>query len=100
MTGPHDPGPGPGGGGQPSHHAAANATELSSMTPTLGGDSADSLPRRLRSFGEILHEDQHHRNILEVKLTKTNMNNESGEAVKVKSLNEDDISEFIFGTIH
>ena len=50
----------------------------------------------MRSFAEILIDDQHHRNILEVKLIRMNKTNENGETVKAKTLNEDDLSEFIF----
>ena len=93
----------PGGGGPPDHpgHIAATTAnnDLSSMTPALGGDSVTSLPRRMRSFAEILYDDQQHRNILEVKLVRTSKNNESGENVKVKTLNEDDLSEFLFDVI-
>ena len=93
----------PGGGGPPippAHQVAATATtDLSSMTPALGGDSADSLPRRMRNFAEILNEDQHHRNILEVKLMRTQQLNDNGEMVKAKTLNEDDLSEFLFDVI-
>ena len=58
-----------------------------------------SLPRKLRNFAEILNEEKHHRNILEVKLVRTNVIDEKGEHVKVKTLNEEDLSEFLFDVI-
>ena len=72
----HDPGGGP-PLHQPSLKAAAATTDLLSMTPAFGGDSVDSLPRRMRSFAQILNDDQHHRNILEMKLIRTSKTNEN-----------------------
>ena len=100
MSHIQDPGGGPHGNLLLPNQAVPTAiNDLSSMTPASGGDSVDSLPRRLRSFAEILHDDQHHRNILEVKLIRTSKTNERGETVKAKTLNEDDISEFIFDVL-
>ena len=77
---------------------AATALPLSTMTPALGGDRLDNT-RKLRNFAEILNEEKHHRNILEVKLVRTNFIDEKGEQVKVKTLNEEDLSEFLFDVI-
>ena len=55
-----------------------------------------SLPGRLRSFAEILNEEQQHRNILEVKIVRISTYNTNGEEVKPKTLNEVDLSEFFF----
>ena len=64
------PDPGGKGGGSNTNYETfkdAAAKNLSTMTPAMGGDSGDSLPRRMRTFAEILNEEQNHRNILEVK---------------------------------
>ena len=94
------------GGGQPpgtippvpikNPPAATTSNDLSSMTPTMVGDRLDDLPCRMRNFAEILNEEQHHRNILEVKLIRTSEVNSSGDLEKVKTLNEVDLSEFLF----
>ena len=70
----------------------------STMTPAVGRDSVDSLPCRMRSFAEILNEEKHHRNILEVKLTRTSVK-QNEETVKAPTLNEVDLSEFFFDVI-
>ena len=95
MSGNHDPGGGP-------QHLGSSITvpstnpNLSSMTPASGGDRDASYPGRLRNFAEILSEEQHHRNILEVKLVRTSTTNDAGEVVKAKTLTEVDLSEFFF----
>ena len=58
-----------------------------------------SLPCKLRNFAEILNEEKQHRNILEVKLTRTHSIDEKGDQVKVKTLTEEDISELFFDVI-
>ena len=83
--------PPPGGG--PPHTNLSNP-----MTLAHGGDSSDKTPRRLRNFAEILNEEQHHRNILEVKLVR-NSETINGELVKSKTLTEADLSEFFFDII-
>ena len=66
----HDPG---GGLDKQSPKSATNATDLSTMTPALGGDGRDGLLRKMRTFAEILNEEQNHRSILEVKLVRLNL---------------------------
>ena len=65
----------------------------STMTPAVGRESEPSLPCRMRNFAEILNEEKHHRNILEVKLNRTSVK-QHGETVKAPTLNEVDLSEF------
>ena len=95
MSDIHDP-----GGGLNTQHkdqvAAIVNPDLSTMTPASGGDRTGSLPRKLRNFAEILNDEKLHRNILEVKLTRTHSTDEKGEQVKVKTLTEEDLSEFFF----
>ena len=86
-----DTGQPPPGGGTKLNQSLFNA-----MTPAQGGDSTDSSFCKMRNFAEILNEDQQHRNILEVKLYKTSETLDNGEIVKVKTLNEADLSEFLF----
>ena len=86
-----DTGEPPPGGGPKTNQSVSN-----SMTPAAGGDGVDNTNRRLRTFAEILNDDQQHRNILEVKLFRTSETLVSGEIVKPKTLNEADISEFLF----
>ena len=69
------------------------------MTPASGRDSDESQSCRQRSFAEILNEEKLHRNILEVKLTRTSKN-QNGIAVKAPTLNEADLSEFLFDVIN
>ena len=71
--------------------SAANANDQSTMTPAMGGDRGDCLPRKMRTFAEILNEEQNYRNILEVKLIRLNVSNDCGELVKARGLTEDDI---------
>ena len=73
---------------------------LPTMTPAAGRDSEQSLPCRMRPFAEILNEEKLHRNNLDVKLVRTNETLENGETVKVKTLNEVDLSEFFFDVIN
>ena len=49
-----------------------------------------------KKFAEILNEEQHHRNILEVKLIRTGEAKDNGDIVKAKTLTEVDLSEFFF----
>ena len=89
-----DTGQPPTGGG-----AKCNPVMSNPMTPAAGGDSVDNSHRRLRNFAEILNDEQNHRNILEVKLTRNSETDESGEIVRVKPLNDADLSEFLFDII-
>ena len=85
--------------GQPPPGGGLPHTNLSNpMTPAHDGVSSDKTPRRLRNFAEILNEEQHHRNILEVKLVR-NSETINGELVKSKTLTEADLSEFFFDII-
>ena len=96
MSGPHDPGGGPPPLGLPASVALHANQDLSTMTPAAGRDSEGSPPGRMRNFAEILNDEQHHRNILEVKLWRTSQCDESGAEVKAKILSEVDLSEFLF----
>ena len=89
-TGQPPPGVGPPQNTFPPHNTLSNA-----MTPANGGDSSDKIPPRLRNFAEILNDEQHHRNILEVKLTRKS-ETVNGELIKSKTLTEADISELFF----
>ena len=67
---------GKGGGGQgpqPNQTAqqAPQHNGQTTMTPAIGGDGVQGPPCKMRSFAEILNEEKQHRNILEVKLTRT-----------------------------
>ena len=52
----------------------------------------------MRNFAEILNDEQHHRNILEVKLSRKS-ETINGELIKSKTLSEADISELFFDII-
>ena len=99
MSWIHDPGGGVNPPGHPVNGAPPVNPDLSTMTPAAGRGSEDSLPGRLRNFAEILNEEQHHRNILEVKLVRTSTLDEHGAEVKAKILTEVDISEFFFDVL-
>ena len=77
--------PEPGGGGLDLSPQVTSVKMIeSTMTPAPGGDSEDrtrSRPR-LRNFAEIVNEEMHYRNILEVKLVRLSTVNEQGEQVK------------------
>ena len=94
--------PDPGGGGlNPSPQVTSVKITESTMTPAKGGDSEDrtkSRPR-LRNFAEILNEEMHYRNILEVKLVRLSFLNDQGEHVKAKILSDIDLSEFFFDVL-
>ena len=68
------------------------------MTPASGGGSSDKTPCKMRNFAEILHDEQHYRNILEVKLIRKS-ETINGEQIKSKTLTEADISELFFDII-
>ena len=93
----HDPDPGGGTSLSSNSFAAVTKEMLSSTTPASGGGSNNSSPSRLRSFAEILNEEKLHRNILEVKISKTYPI--SDESVTVRPLSESDLSEFLFDVI-
>ena len=92
-TGQPPPGVGPPQNTFPPHNTLSNT-----MTPANGGDSSDKIPPRMRNFAEILNDEQHHRNILEVKLTRKS-ETVNGELIKSKTLTEADISELFFDII-
>ena len=87
------PGVGPPQNTFPSHNTLSNT-----MTPANGGDSSDKIPPRMGNFAEILNDEQHHRNILEVKLIRKS-ETINGELIKSKTLSEADISELLFDII-
>ena len=90
--------PPPGGGGTRAKYSQIAMSNP--VTPASGGDSVDSSSScRMRNFAEILNDEQQHRNILEVKLFRTSETLENGETVKVKTLNEADLSEFLFDVL-
>ena len=86
-------------GTSPPHNTFPSLTSLSNpMTPASGGGSSDKTPCRMRNFAEILNDEQHHRNILEVKLIRKS-ETVNGELIKSKTLSEADISELFFDII-
>ena len=86
-------------GVSPPHNTFSPHTTLSNpMTPASGGGSTDKTPYKMRNFAEILNDEQHHRNILEVKLIRKS-ETINGEIIKSKTLTETDISELFFDTI-
>ena len=74
--------PDPGGG--------ENVSSEKTTTPAMGGGS-----KRMRTFAEILHEEQNNRNILEVKISRAS----NRDGLMIKPLNEEDISEFLFNIV-
>ena len=79
----------------PPHSTLPHTTLSNPMTPASGGGSSDKTPCRMRNFAEILNDEQHHRNILEVKLIRKS-ETINGEIIKSKTLTETDISELCF----
>ena len=65
------------------------------MTPVQTGDD-QTLPRRMRTFEEIMSEEREKRNILTVTLTKI-VKYVDGKEERPASLTMEDIGEFIFG---
>ena len=64
----------------------------------LGGSSGDS--PHLRKYAEIIATQKSQRNVLEMKIKKTNPLNAGHDSLPTKSLNFDDISELIFEFIN
>ena len=91
-----------GGGLSPqAHHVQQQVSQQQGPpTTTLGENrgSDKSLPCRMRSFAEILNEEKLHRNILEVKIVRTNVMKD-GVMIKAPTLNENDLSEFFFDVL-
>ena len=90
------------GGGIPKSNPVNETSQHQgppTMTPATGRDSDESQSCRQRSFAEILNEEKLHRNILEVKLTRTS-STQNGVTVKAPTLNEADLSEFLFDVIN
>ena len=88
----------PPGGGPPHNISPPHASLSNPTTPASGGGSSDRTPYRMRNFAEILNDEQHHRNILEVKLIRKS-ETINGELIKSKTLSEADISELLFDII-
>ena len=88
----------PPGGGPPHNISPPHAYLSNPTTPASGGGSSDKTPYRMRNFAEILNDEQHHRNILEVKLIRKS-ETINGELIKSKTLSEADISELLFDII-
>ena len=86
--------PPPGGG------AKNDTIQPNSMTPASGGGSVGESSVKMRSFAEIMKDEMLHRNILEVKLVKTEVTLENGDKVKAKTLTDVDLSEFLFDVIN
>ena len=82
--------PPPGGG------AKLQYCQPSAMTPASGGDSVGDKKVKMRSFAEIMNDELLHRNIIEIKLNRLEVETESGNKIKAKTLTEIDLSEFLF----
>ena len=82
--------PPPGGG------TTFTQSQPNSMTSASGGDRRVDSTQRMRSFAEIQNYEILHRNIIEVKLMRSEVTLESGEKVKAKVLSDVDLSEFLF----
>ena len=89
----------PGGGPKGSSISENSGLSYSSATAPATGGGSDSSKPRMRTFAEILHEEQNHRNILEVKLERLSIADENGDKIKAKTLNEDDICDFLFDIV-
>ena len=95
---PTDPGGGP---NKASMQSQINQTkEVSAkpaVTPRGVGDSVQA-PKQMRSFHQILAEEKENRNILEIKLTKLNVESD-GVMGRAKNITFEDVSVLIFDVI-
>ena len=90
-----EPPPEPGGQNTRSESHGHEVSARATVTPPGVGDSA---PKQMRSFKQILAEEQASRNILEIKLTKMMVEVE-GVMCKARNISFEDVSTLIFDTI-
>ena len=86
--------PPPGGGAKDS----PPPSNPLSTTPVQSGGGQDNVPRKMRTFEEIVAEEKKNRNILTVKLTKI-VKYVDGKEERPASLTMEDIGEFIFDVV-
>ena len=86
--------PPPGGGAKDS----PPPSNPLSTTPVQSGGGQDNVPRKMRTFEEIVAEEKKNHNILTVKLTKI-VKYVDGKEERPASLNMEDIGEFIFDVV-
>ena len=89
-----DDDPPPGGG---AHNLSCLSTNQST-TPEQSGGGQEPIPRKMRSFEEIIADEKKNRNTLIVKLTKI-VKYEDGKEVKAPSLTMEDIGELFFEVV-
>ena len=96
---PPDPGgTGLGGGAQEKSPAVNNQNHVKqTVTPSRMGDSCKTV-KKMRTFQEILAEENDKRNIVEIKLEKVMVDN-GGVMEKAKSISPEDVSILIFDKI-
>ena len=82
----------PPGGGPPS---LDTQHIQQTTTPEQTGGGNDNLPRKMRTFEEIMSDEKKNRNILTLTLTKI-VKYEAGKEVRAPSLTMEDIGEFVF----
>lgn len=90
-----------GDSGQPPGAVTSKPPEPSSQqstTPAQAGGGPDNLPRRMRTFEEIINEEKQDRNILIVKLTKI-VKFVDGKEEKPMNLSMEDMGEFFFEVV-
>ena len=85
----------PPGGGPPSE-ATLNVQQT--MTPEQTGGGIDNLPRKMRTFEEIMSDEKKNRNILTLTLTKI-VKYEAGKEVRAPSLTLEDMGDFVFDVL-
>ena len=96
-------GPPPGGGTQQigGKGSALNSDyrpQFSTTSPWVEG-AVSGEPRRLRSFAEIVADQEKNRNILEIVLKKVEKLDSDGKPFKFRNLTFDEIGSFLFETL-
>ena len=90
--------PPPGGGLVEGTANPANQNLQLTTTPEQSGGGYDNLPRKMRTFEEIIADEKKNRNTLTLKLTKI-VKYEDGKEVKEPSLTIEDIGELVFDIV-
>ena len=88
--------PPPGGGGMDNQSTSTGPSPDQRTNSVWTDKSVFGGNITTRSFEQIIADEKKHRNILEIRLVKNDVTNSDGTIGKAKSLNFDDIGEFLF----
>ena len=88
--------PPPGGGGMDNQSTSTSPSPDQRTNSVWTDKSVFGGNITTRSFEQIIADEKKHRNILEISLVKNDVTNSDGTIGKAKSLNFDEIGEFLF----